>query len=224
EELLAIEKSLEVFAVEMAITPRKEVLANIQELIEKEQENNSRYTSLQDNNRFSWARGLLILFLFGVGIASWLVNRSLNRLHHDKIALEATLQDCNEYTKELENYQQQLLFLQAPDSRQVVMKGLPGHEGIVASVAYNASREKTLLNLGGLPRTQPNQQFQLWAIVEGQPISLGVFDVSGPSESNKLLLEVDFVDNPTAFAVTLEPYGGSTEPTLDKMYVLGEVG
>lgn len=38
------------------------------------------------------------------------------------------------------------------------------------------------------------------------------------------LLCIPFIDNPRAFAVTLEPRGGSENPTLEQMYVIGEVG
>ena len=61
-------------------------------------------------------------------------------------------------------------------------------------------------------------QYQLWGIVEGQPVSVGVFDL------DQNLREMLNIANASAFAITLEPTGGSETPTLDKMYVIGNVG
>jgi hypothetical protein len=49
---------------------------------------------------------------------------------------------------------------------------------------------------------------------------MGVFEVA----ANEGLQDVPYIEHPQAFAVTLEPKGGSQAPTLDQMYVVGAVG
>jgi len=72
-----------------------------------------------------------------------------------------------------------------------------------------------------LPQNDAAHQYQLWAIVDGKPVDLGVFDVkSGPG---KLLLTMKEVGNAQAFAVTLEKRGGSASPTMEKMIAMGGV-
>lgn len=72
-----------------------------------------------------------------------------------------------------------------------------------------------------LPQNDAAHQYQLWAIVDGKPVDLGVFDAkSGPG---KLLLTMKEVGNAQAFAVTLEKRGGSPNPTMEKMIAMGGV-
>lgn len=72
-----------------------------------------------------------------------------------------------------------------------------------------------------LPENDSKHQYQLWAIVKGKPVDLGVFDAQ--SQPAKLLLAMKEVSNAQAFAVTLEKRGGSATPTMEKMVVQGAI-
>lgn len=72
-----------------------------------------------------------------------------------------------------------------------------------------------------LPENDDTHQYQLWAIVAGKPVDLGVFDAQ--AQPKKLLLPMKEVGNAQAFAVTLEKRGGSAAPTMEKMVVIGSV-
>ena len=79
------------------------------------------------------------------------------------------------------------------------------------------------MDITNLPSPAADKQYQLWAIVDGAPVDMGVFDLAS-AETDTTFQNVPFIENPQAFAVTLEPKGGSTNPTLDQMYVVGNVG
>ena len=68
----------------------------------------------------------------------------------------------------------------------------------------------------GLPTAPQGMQYQLWAIVNKKPVSAGVFEYS----LNTLQPMKGFY-TAEAFAITLEPAGGSESPTVEQMYVLG---
>lgn len=72
-----------------------------------------------------------------------------------------------------------------------------------------------------LPRNDASHQYQLWAIVNGKPVDLGVFDAE--EQPKKLLMAMKEVGAAQAFAVTLEKRGGSISPTMEKMIVQGGV-
>ncbi|SEA16208.1 anti-sigma factor [Pedobacter hartonius] len=72
-----------------------------------------------------------------------------------------------------------------------------------------------------LPENDASHQYQLWAMVDGKPVDLGVFDAQ--TQPKKLLLAMKEVGNAQAFAVTLEKRGGSVNPTMEKMVALGAV-
>jgi anti-sigma-K factor RskA len=70
-----------------------------------------------------------------------------------------------------------------------------------------------------LPQNDKDHQYQLWALVGGKPVDLGVFDAPADSTQMKEMKSIARAD---AFAVTLEPKGGSINPTMDQMVVLGK--
>jgi anti-sigma-K factor RskA len=76
-----------------------------------------------------------------------------------------------------------------------------------------------------LPALEANRDYQLWYLDKsGRPVDGGVFQVdhSGYGEISVRNLPHDLSDI-TAFAVTIEPKGGSVNPTLDQMVLLGRV-
>jgi anti-sigma-K factor RskA len=71
-----------------------------------------------------------------------------------------------------------------------------------------------------LPQPSSDLQYQLWAIVDGNPVDLGVFDILNEKELVTKDLDLKKIQ---AFAVTLEKKGGSPSPNLEKLYVIGNV-
>ena len=55
------------------------------------------------------------------------------------------------------------------------------------------------------------------AFKDGKPIDAGVFDINGK------LQRMNNIEGADAFAVTLEPKGGSVGPTMDQLYLVGGV-
>jgi anti-sigma-K factor RskA len=76
------------------------------------------------------------------------------------------------------------------------------------------------LKVNNLPQPAADEQYQLWTIVDGSPVDMGVID---NNFQEKLLAMKAVKGSPAAFAITLEKAGGSPTPTLEEMYVMGEV-
>jgi len=72
-----------------------------------------------------------------------------------------------------------------------------------------------------LPANDQNHQYQLWALVNGKPVDLGVFDVK--PDTAHILLNMKEISGAQAFAVTLEKRGGSVSPTMNQMIAMGGV-
>jgi anti-sigma-K factor RskA len=72
-----------------------------------------------------------------------------------------------------------------------------------------------------LPENDTNHQYQLWALVNGKPVDLGVFDAT--TSPRKLLVAMKQIGTAQAFAVTLEKRGGSVNPTMEKLVAMGAV-
>ena len=104
------------------------------------------------------------------------------------------------------------------ESKNVLLEGLPISPESKAAVVWNPKTTEVLLAAHDLPTPATGFQYQLWAIVDGQPVSAGVFD---HDIDNQFLLAVS--GNAAAFAITLEKEGGVESPTLEQMYVVGNV-
>ena len=72
-----------------------------------------------------------------------------------------------------------------------------------------------------LPVNDKAHQYQLWALVNGKPVDLGVFDVN--PDTAHILVNMKEIGTAQAFAVTLEQRGGSPTPTMEQMMVMGGV-
>ena len=128
--------------------------------------------------------------------------------------------DCDQKDQTINDLQEQLQIIRDANNALIQMKGTPKAPQAIASIYWNQNTRKTYLDVINLPPPPADKQYQLWAIVDGTPVDMGVFDVVLGSST---LQEVPFIENPQAFAVTLEKKGGSTVPTLEEMVVVGNV-
>ncbi len=101
-------------------------------------------------------------------------------------------------------------------TQRVLLTGTDNSPASSLRVLYAANGE-VYIDAINLPPLAAGKQYQLWGIVNGQPVDAGIFDpVDG-------LISMKQLQDAAAFAVTIEPIGGSQVPTLDTMVVIGEV-
>jgi anti-sigma-K factor RskA len=134
-----------------------------------------------------------------------------------------SLEECKKATQQMDKHQKVIIALQqkidvitSPTTKVIELKGLESFPKAKVTIYWNNMREATYLVINNLPSPEPDKQYQLWAIVDKKPIDAGVFKHDLADVQTMKAFE-----KPEAFAVTLEPLGGSENPTLDKMIVLG---
>lgn len=108
------------------------------------------------------------------------------------------------------------------DYKMVSLIGTPASPESKIIVAYNAKEQKVMIDLKSMkmPKNDQDHQYQLWALVDGKPVDLGVFDADDTLVGLKTMKSIGALQT---FAVTLEPRGGSVAPTLEKLMVLGNI-
>jgi anti-sigma-K factor RskA len=112
----------------------------------------------------------------------------------------------------------ELDFIQHPETRKVFMKGTEVHPQALATVFWNVKSREVYLKANSLPVVPSGKQYQLWAIVDGAPVNAGMID------SNEVQFQrMELFEKAQAFAITLEPSGGSTAPTLEDLFVIGNI-
>ena len=78
--------------------------------------------------------------------------------------------------------------------------------------------EGSYLVVAGLSEAPDNHTYQLWLMNDGTPESAGVFEVSDGLK----VLETGSLEGSDAAAITVEPEGGSQQPTSDPVLASSE--
>lgn len=112
---------------------------------------------------------------------------------------------------------QDLHLLTAPGIVKIGMPALPGKGNGQSTLFIDAANNQLLLAAHSLPAAPQNKQYQLWAIVKGKPVNAGML------VNAEELCKFAAITGAEAYAVTLEPAGGSVNPTLEQMYIYGKV-
>lgn len=227
-ELDAIEIALESYAQIHKVKAPKDTLQNVFAKLDKTSPKASpKKSEIKTNGGTNLLSILLGIALLGTLVATWFVYQQSTQKTTEINQLNQQLQqlqtDCDEKEQDNLFLREQLQILRNGNYQEVPMRGLPEKApNAVATVHYNIQDQKVYLDVQTLPTPPSNRQYQLWAIVEGNPdpVSMGVFDLV---VDRNALQEVPFIPNAQAFAVTLEPTGGSPTPTLTEMYVIGNL-
>jgi anti-sigma-K factor RskA len=130
-------------------------------------------------------------------------------------------QECDLIRQRSQQNEQQVAILSDVNTQDILLAGSENAPDSRAVVFYNPSTAEVLFSAANLPAPPAGKQYQLWAINDDGPQDLGVLDRN--LDSNRLL-DVPFVPNTNAFAITLEDEGGKAAPDLTQLQVIGEVG
>lgn len=87
-------------------------------------------------------------------------------------------------------------------------------ESAAASVVASPAQGRAVFVASGLPAVPSSRVYQLWMIDDGGPRSAGLFTLDGGHVSQLMSGQLQGV---TAVAVTVEPSGGSPQPTSELM-------
>ncbi|SDM30813.1 Anti-sigma-K factor rskA [Daejeonella rubra] len=233
KELEEIENALMSYARSNAIEPSEKVKTNFLNSINTiDQVNNSPSintggASLRNLQfyKYAFAASLSLLFLSGILLIN--LNNKLNESYVQLAVLQSDNQkfsnQVNYKEGELRDIKNALQFYQDPAAYKLVtLKGSTKAPDASLLVAFNADKEEVMIDMTSLnmPSNDQEHQYQLWAIVDGKPVDLGVFDANDDSTGMK---KMKFIKDVQAFAVTLEPRGGSLNPTMDKMMAIGNI-
>jgi anti-sigma-K factor RskA len=119
------------------------------------------------------------------------------------------------------DYEKTVEMMKDPNMKMVRMPAVPSSPDPQSAtmVFWDTVTKDVYLTVSKLPQPAADQQYQLWAIVDGKPVDAGVFE----SKEASGMMKMKKMQNASAFAITLEKRGGSPVPSMDKLYVMGKV-
>lgn len=161
-----------------------------------------------------WSVAASIFLLASLGINFWFYGQWQGAVAENK-ALMAENQDARE---QIALNTHLIDHLTDTSSQVVELKGLPDYPDASVVIAYKPNRNIIALQQLKLPALENTYSYQLWYISADGPVSAGLITDHEPPTQLRVL-----EGKANAFAITIEPQGGSATPTLDQMVVLGKV-
>lgn len=158
-----------------------------------------------------------VLLLAGSLFWAVTVNNKYQSAQQANIELRNQLDQSAALVTELNRTSQTL---QNRNVKTTTLQGTENSPGSFANVYWDSTTKDVYLLVNNMPAPVTGNQYQLWALINDQPIDLGVIEPN--VWQRKLLVQMKNVQNAQAFAITLEPRGGSVSPT-GKMYVVGKL-
>ena len=169
-------------------------------------------------NAWKWLAAASVLLLAGAAYWAFSINEKYQELQQANIELKNQLDQSNARITELDKTKQTL---QNPDLKTATLQGTAIAPGAFANVYWDTTTKDVWILINNMPEPASEQQYQLWALLNGKPKNLGIIEPTIWQE--KLLIKMTKVEGAEAFAITLEPQGGSASPTMEKMYVTGKL-
>jgi anti-sigma-K factor RskA len=155
---------------------------------------------------------VLLVFLTFFAYKSYKQNQDLE---NSNAALKEKL---NSTQKTLDAIASETSIVKNPNTTVVNMVGTKVAPRSSANVYWDSTTSNVYLVVKNMPQLPSDRQYQLWALIDGKPTDLGVFD----SKSDKVILKMKDTKKAQAFAITIERAGGNPTPTLDSMQSQGK--
>jgi anti-sigma-K factor RskA len=171
------------------------------------------------------AAASIVMLLGSVGLNVYYFNRyqDFSKRYDQLLAQQTELAKNNEALQtKLGNYESTVKALNSPYMAQIKMEGSavpasPAPDG-KATILWDTRTKDVYLMVNNLPQPQAGMQYQLWAIVDNQPVDAGMLEM----DKGHMMVKMKNIPRAQLFAITLEQQGGSPTPK-GKMYVMGKV-
>ena len=171
-----------------------------------------------------WAMAASVALLLSL-VGNVLLYSRWQRSHADLVAVQneqASFATTTQVTnRQLELTRQEVAVLRNDEFRAVALAGTKTAPSARARVLYNPTTKAVYVDVRSLPALPEGKQYQLWALDKGQPVDAGM--LAAATATGQDLQKMKDVASAQAFAMTVEPVGGSKNPTMSTMTVMGAV-
>ena len=162
-------------------------------------------SNTKSNRTYGQIHWLSVVVLGSLALLCVLSALRIRNLQEENKTLLTQLSIC-------ESREEIIAFLKDPQTQPVVLTEIAEDTEAAALVYWNKVSKKAMLNPFNLPRLPEDQQYQVWVDVAGKMISIGLIQ-----QDLAKYQDLVFLENATSLNVTIEPKGGSKEPTVSKL-------
>ena len=225
-EFIAIQESMEAYAMEQAIIPSAAVKQNILKSIELPDSGKlvamtpANAPGKKSTGNVFWKRlaAASVILLAGSIVFNF-------TQYHKNSTLSASLQvaqnDLIALRDETDNMKADLHVVQSKYSMPVSLHGMEVAPDAAAKIFWMQNSGEVYIDPSNLPDAPQGKFFQLWAIVDGKPVDAGMILTTKKGDKYRIQKMKSF-GKAQAFAVTLENEIGNAVPK-GPMYVKGSM-
>lgn len=202
---LELQENLEAYARMHAVPTPEGLRERILQSVRREQGFRRRFM------RYAAAASVAAVFFLGASVFFWNQNQNLqaeNDLVNNKIrVLEADMKE------QLEDVRNQFIVLNNPQTRKFMVEGNRKARELKAIAYVNPVKKLSYINVKNLPNLPEDQDYQMWAEVNGEMVNLGV--LRNFVDSDKLLA-LPYGEKAVSY-ITIEPKGGNLTPSVENI-------
>lgn len=215
DELARIEKTVEQLAIKAAVKPKPDLKNKIlTSANSKRIPQTSKAVTL-----WQWLAAASVILACGFAYLAYNYYTRWNSTSRQLAELESRhqqiAQNLNTVNLELSKIQHEVEVIDNPAFARIVLAGTASAPDAQATVYWSSASQEVYLRIQNLKALTAENQFQLWALIDGKPVDLGIFDTKNG------LIKMKPTSHADAFAVTIEARGGSPVPSLQTLQVMG---
>jgi len=124
--------------------------------------------------------------------------------------LESELTELREAGNQNSN---QLAYFADKSTQPITLRPLTPNDEVFALIYWNPESENIYISPANLPDLPDDKTYQLWADIEGEMVSMGIFG------SEEKLISVPLMPAAESLNITIEPAGGSEHATVENLVV-----
>lgn len=231
-EIRAIENTMEQYAIFNGIVPSASTKQQLISVLFNDTVQTSKVIPINKATKgivvsafWKYAAAASILLLIASTVLnlnfynkSKVANDELGLIKNERAALKNQLVVLEEQNGEMKN---DMNVIQSKYSEPVALHGLEAAPDAVAKIFWMKNTGEVYIDPSNLPDAPEGMQYQLWGIVDGQPVDGGLI-ITTKKDDKYRMHKMKTFGKAEAFAVTLETKGGNTTPK-GKMFVLGKM-
>jgi len=163
---------------------------------------------------YNWLKGIAAVAFIFLGISGafnyflYKKNKQQTELLNDSRNLPVTLPQSN------------YKILKDPTITPIAMYGVGYHAICRCTMFWDKHTKKMYVMIHHLPKSSDTKDYQLWAIVNGKPINVGIVN---DAIRDRFIEMPNVPEGAVAFTVTLEKAGGTKTPTMAEAYLEGKI-
>ena len=187
-----------------------------------EQPKEIRIESHVTEKKSGWTYLAAAAAVIAIMVAAWQFTQNQSkdqRIQELAESQNALNTQSNELQSQVAQLSEGLSEMYNPAVKKVTLKSVKEGDNMQMALMWNTKTGQVKLSTDGLPKLPADKQYQLWVLKDGKPSDMGVLS---KTDDGILIASNATIDGDT-FAITVEPLGGKSSPSLDQLVVMGAV-